>query len=454
MDTSIYYGIYKSFYQTINYINQTLNPDIPLLVGGPTTGNDQWQYFLDTYKADTDPAKRLDFLSYHPYMFNGSRPNYGPLDYQNQYKGVRQYLDGLLAARGLSTGIPIIASEYGAYPVDSSNNRLMSTAADASIDYYFLDESNTYPIRFATRKDNEEGVEAFFNQFAIQPGKVTTQYNLMLMQSQMKTTRVAASSDSLDTHGFGVYGEASSDESGVSVMAWNYQSDRSIQNSYTTTINVNNLPAQFSGKNIRVQRYLIDATHSNNQFDASNSDLQQVEDTTLAPNSSFSETVSLGPNAMTQIILTSVSDSTGNTITDNLNDWSQLGTNGSHSDNWRFDASNGANFEGDTSRATRTSDSVETIVYNYTNISTFSARIYYFNGAASPIKFYISGDGRNWTPLSVSAASTAYITGNWTRSVFSPSTSFSSGTNYVKVEFSSDSNIWTPQLSQMTFTTG
>src|SRR5690606_34123977 len=62
------YQFYKVFYDVVNELNTELNPDVPLLLGGPaSTRHGRAMNFISRYAADTNPAKKLDFISFHDY---------------------------------------------------------------------------------------------------------------------------------------------------------------------------------------------------------------------------------------------------------------------------------------------------------------------------------------------------------------------------------------------------
>ncbi|MEI6196200.1 MAG: hypothetical protein WCS42_17910, partial [Verrucomicrobiota bacterium] len=63
-----YYLFYKAAYQVVNKINADLQPDVPLVVGGPCLSaynKSELEHFMDLYAKDGDPHKRLDFVSFH-----------------------------------------------------------------------------------------------------------------------------------------------------------------------------------------------------------------------------------------------------------------------------------------------------------------------------------------------------------------------------------------------------
>ncbi|MBC7960664.1 MAG: hypothetical protein H7X94_12415, partial [Vallitaleaceae bacterium] len=134
-------------------------------------------------------------------------------------------------------------------------------------------------------------------------------------------------------------------------------------------------------------------------------------------------------------------------MTDDLNDWSKTY---SHSANWRIDSSSaGTYFEYDAARVTRTTNTTENIVYNKSNLSDFTARVFYYTSITGRVNFYTSQNGSNWTPLPTTTDTPVTINNGWYKTNFRPSGSIPAGTNFLKVEFTNDSNIWSPQLSQI-----
>ncbi|WP_185993238.1 glycosyl hydrolase [Rhodococcus sp. KBS0724] len=114
------YQSYIPLYQAVNSINHSLSTDrgyTPLEVGGPALyyfNTPLLTTFLDAYVADSDPDKRLDFVSYHAYVNvlpDGSRQFYK--SDPSLVKGYRDQLDSVLAERGLPENLPVYITETG-----------------------------------------------------------------------------------------------------------------------------------------------------------------------------------------------------------------------------------------------------------------------------------------------------------------------------------------------------
>ncbi|OMD86814.1 MULTISPECIES: S-layer homology domain-containing protein [Paenibacillus] len=136
------------------------------------------------------------------------------------------------------------------------------------------------------------------------------------------------------------------------------------------------------------------------------------------------------------------------TIVDELDDIAQLYA---HSTNWSLDTSNPAFFGGDHSRAVRTADSAESLVYHLHNLQHFTARMHSFAGSSGTIKFYGSADASTWTELSV-VHEPPQATGDaaWTGTNYTPAQGIPSGIHYLKIELSGDSAPWLMQLGSVT----
>ena len=125
---------------------------------------------------------------------------------------------------------------------------------------------------------------------------------------------------------------------------------------------------------------------------------------------------------------------------DNLNDWSKVYQ---HSSNLRFDTSNSQYMRGDTSRVIRTTATHEFVTWKKTNIVAFQAFTYFWPGEpVSPLSFYTSADGTNWTAV---VPGVVILAGDWPEYIYS--LQGLSGVNYVKVVWNNiKGQTWNPNL--------
>ncbi|MBP1966844.1 S-layer homology domain-containing protein [Paenibacillus aceris] len=309
------YSYYKVYNEAINEINAELNPATPLLIGGPALYylDTNWLgAFLDGYKNDPSPGKRLDFISYHAYLGPTSTGFVLYKDNPSVVANQRSQIEALLSERGLDTSIPSYITESGLYPgpladdfTSIQTDQLRQAAGVASLQYWFLNSANNIPFNWVVRHQTNGRKDQLVSRNASGQSmpytdKFTPYGNMVKMKSMMKKTRVLATSDAI-TNGKGVYALASKDNSGASIMVWNYQGVGTTD--YQTVIHASNLPSIFNGKNVRVKTYKINATTSNYYSSLENSNLQMVDDKTVPHNGAYNTSVSLEPNSLQLIVL-------------------------------------------------------------------------------------------------------------------------------------------------------
>ncbi|MCR8632262.1 glycoside hydrolase family 5 protein [Paenibacillus radicis (ex Xue et al. 2023)] len=129
---------------------------------------------------------------------------------------------------------------------------------------------------------------------------------------------------------------------------------------------------------------------------------------------------------------------------DNLTAWSVVD---SKSSNWKFATANPAYFDGDDSRAIRTDTNTGYVTYKQSNLGGFYANIYFQTNDG--IQFYSSSDGLSWTPVAVTMDTPVATSGGWKGTYFRNTNALASGTQYIKVEFSSTISNNVTQLANM-----
>lgn len=311
-----YYTYYKIFTQAVNEVNATLKPAVPLQIGGPATAQLEQTWlpaFLDAYKNDASPTKRLDFISYHGYFTKPGATYFFYKDDPSLVKDQRAVLDKELSRRGLRTSIPAFVTETGIYPgprFDDANNmkndQLRRAAGVAALFYWYSDSKNTYPFNWVMRHPKEGRKDQLVTHDTAGNAlpyvdKFTPYGNTLVMMAKLKKERVAAVTSTTISKGKGLYAVATKDSSGVSVMTWNYQSKGTEGYRVECTLLV--LPAQFNGKNIRAKTYRIDAHTSNYDANLANANLQLVEDKIVANAGAFHQSFSVAPNTLQLLVL-------------------------------------------------------------------------------------------------------------------------------------------------------
>lgn len=333
------YEYYVAAYRAVNNVNAALSATVPnyvpIQIGGPAlyNFNKSWfAAFFDGYAADTDPSKRLDFISYHGYVeVDEKGTNVLLKGIPSVIAGQRAQIDAMLQARGISTDIPSYVTETGAYPGPScdrcdSTDFIRGAVGMATLHYWFANEPKTYPFNWLIRQRAGGLKDQFVTKNAVGPyidAKATQLWtslnpvplntftpfgNMLLMKSMMKDNRVAAQSDTLTQEGIGIYALAAESSTGASIMFWNHQPclNRAAGcpgNAYETTISAPNLPANLRNRQVKERVFLIDQSNSNYYSDPARASLQQVSSRTFAIGSSYKNTLNLGQNAIYLILL-------------------------------------------------------------------------------------------------------------------------------------------------------
>jgi hypothetical protein len=349
------YPYYRVVAQAVNEVNAELKPDVRLQVGGAAffEFDPTWiGRFLSDYAADPDPAKRLDFFSYHGYLEFGDMatledPHFYKDD-PSRVAGQRARLESMLEARGIDPHLPAFITEAGMYPGPLFDDQLSGAAQPcppaegepglptcdkyfttdylrqaagmASLGYWYAQQPDTYMFNWTTRHSDNPRKDQFVTRVpkgrAIPTNTLTPYGNLLVMQAKMKPWKVAASSDSL-TKGIGVYAVASrtGDGKAASIMVWNYQGCGAAvpgdpctnDRTYRATVAMTHLPANLVGHTVHERVFRIDQTTSNYYAtpatDPSHADLQQVAGRTFTPATSYTKAVNLAPNAIYLILL-------------------------------------------------------------------------------------------------------------------------------------------------------
>lgn len=317
------YDYYKDVYEIVNEVNRELRPRVPLQVGGPALMmyNEEWLgAFLDRYKADPSPNKRLDFVSWHEYgeFPAGNAQAGGPRAYHfykndpSEVAAHRVKFNEELRKRGLNVNTPSFITETGIYPGPSFDHQndpkpdyLIGAAGVPSLHYWMLESPNNYPFNWVMRHGSEERKDQLVSRAGSDrktpmTDTFTPYGNAMAMMAKLKGERVSAQSSALNA-GLGVYAIATKDRTGAAVMVWNYQHTNS--QAYRVTIDMAQLPANLRGKRLRQRIYRIDDKLSNYWANPATANLQQVEETVIDPASRRSVIVDLTPNALQLVVL-------------------------------------------------------------------------------------------------------------------------------------------------------
>lgn len=294
--TANLYSYYKVFYEAVNEVNAELSPAVPLQVGGAAISS--FKYYsnwvsalLDGYRDDVSAGKKLDFISYHTYSYKEN---------PKETSTIRPIVEGWLSSRGLSTTIPTLVTETGLFPGAATSgteedDALVQAAGMASYVYWEIGSQYNIPFNWVQRHAAEVRKDQLVTRPNSYSDRLTPYGNSLKMFGMMKPTRIAATTNTMDANGLGVYGLATKDANGISVLVWNYQ--HTATQDYFTNLSVNNLSAVFSSAGIRKKVYRIDQRTSNYYYNVGYCNLQLVDDTVIA---NPGATVNLSLGVMTE----------------------------------------------------------------------------------------------------------------------------------------------------------
>jgi hypothetical protein len=315
------YAWYRRGADVVARVNAELQPATPIKVGGPSTGGFSYcpdtgtgflRDFLAAYAADRTAGKRLDFLSYHSYNLGQKQLDAcGKPVFPPQAAQQKSMLQALLGRLGLPTTIPIYVTETGVFggpntgtttdgkPNSVQTDQLVQAAGMATLDTQYTLGGMDATFHWVFNHNQWDRKSMFVDGV---DDVVLPYYNVVRMQSMLKERLLTGTTVSTPLeNGRGINVLATVDGSGLAAMLTNYQAfDRTKVHS--VTVDPGTLP--WTGRRVRVDRYLVNATTSNYNADPARSQLQRVESFTLAAGALAKRTLTLLPNAVTLLIYT------------------------------------------------------------------------------------------------------------------------------------------------------
>lgn len=293
-----YYPFYQAAYGIVGKLNSELKPAVPLSVGGPCTCSFNKKFidrFLDLYAQDTDPRKRLDFLSFHDYSSMRNPSIYGTFE---------EYFRGRFLKAGLPGNLPIFMTEVGvgggSNPTPDPERNRMQAVAETTYVYYARHSANLHVFPWVLFHLRRQLCYAQFTQEL----NMTPFGAAVKAWSLHKDREIGTVATPVATN-LGVYAMASLDDTGAAIQVWNYQAmpDKTHPEpgpSAVARVAIRNLPAKWAQSKLRVRQYLIDSVHSN--CFAGNKEgsgqLQQVSCVETEAKALEKLTVNLEPNAI------------------------------------------------------------------------------------------------------------------------------------------------------------
>jgi len=302
------YKLYKEINDVVNAVNSRLEltgTEQELLIGGPaiatTTPVTRVRDFLELYIADTDPSKRLDFVTAHRYT---DGPNV------RGFATLVETIQGWLAQSGLA-GTPVLLTETSMW--SWRHNSGLSLHEDMAITavgtlslHYWTKQAGGIPFYFGSRHRQNSRKDLFIDDENLGQSADLTAYGysrLLIGKMAEKKLSVSGYTDNQDPDGRGMYMLASRNSEGtrITILAWNYQYDtRGQPAKYDVRLNLNELPEKLRNQNLKLHRWLIDAEQSNAHFTGGKTELHLADDRIInTQESHLSLEFPLHPNAVT-----------------------------------------------------------------------------------------------------------------------------------------------------------
>ncbi|MCK9639705.1 MAG: hypothetical protein M0R39_07310, partial [Prolixibacteraceae bacterium] len=253
-----HYQLLKVVYRAVNEVNKKLasNQQIKVAGLGVNTPDGRWEFingFLKRYAADTDPTKRLDYLTWHTYLFP-------PFDYPNITKGFQAKLQELLAKHHLPLNLPVIVDELGlAEPstIEDLSDLLGAARKEAAMacftasihNWNLAENGNFIPI---TGAGWHFGMLTYGKQNAMSPYAKG-----MILRSRLADGMIPSTSTPQDNKGYGLYSLATRDDKKISVLVWSASPAVFLSNAHSlsypkTEVVFNDLPVNLQNRLLKV----------------------------------------------------------------------------------------------------------------------------------------------------------------------------------------------------------
>lgn len=255
-----HYRFYKSLYEAVNLFNaqQPKNDQLKIAGLGSNNANSRWDFingFLQRYSQDKSPNKRLDYITWHTYLFPGNYPS--------MMKGVNDSLQKLLANNHISGKLPVIIDEMGlAEPStieDLSNlqgamkkEAAMANFTTALHEYYEQEKGNFLPI---------SGAGWHFALLTYGKQNILSAYAKgILLRSKLGDYKIPVKSAPVDEQGYGLHAIATKENKKIAVLVFCtspsifYSQAREL-NYPSVDLQLKDLPANFRNTKLRITEW-------------------------------------------------------------------------------------------------------------------------------------------------------------------------------------------------------
>jgi hypothetical protein len=220
MHADAHYRFFQCLYEAVATFNEQLPAADRLKVAGlgVNNPNHRWDFidgFLRRYSNDHAVNKRLDYITWHTYLFPGNYPA--------MVKGVADSLRRLLKKHRLNTNLPVIVDEMGlAEPStieDLSNlqGAMKKEAAMASFtaalqDYYEQEQQDWLPI---------SGAGWHFALLTYGKQNILSSYAKgLVLRNKLGDVKVPVKATPVDEEGYGLHAIATKENNRISILLY------------------------------------------------------------------------------------------------------------------------------------------------------------------------------------------------------------------------------------------
>jgi hypothetical protein len=319
-----YYRMYRLICKAVHRANRQSDGP-PLLVGGPTPCSfnlKRIESFLDHYAADASPEKRLDFITYHQYLFGNE---HAPAVVFSERAQIR----AALCRRGIDVDLPIHVNETGVFPGNQGTRNyrrdlLTQAAGSLTLHHYYMEMGQIHPYQWTwfhpnprknlfaptlarlDREGPEDPIRDYLRPFCDHRSDRWTPFgHIARMQRMMERNRLPATSGPRNDEGQGIHARAAADGAKLTILIWHYQFKSGTgPQEIEVRVRVADMPVLGGGRRARWRRFLVDENHSHyaSSFSASE-EMACVESGICCPEEGFSHGFSLSQNSVVLIVI-------------------------------------------------------------------------------------------------------------------------------------------------------
>lgn len=255
-----HYQFYKCLYEAVAAFNeqQPANDKIKIAGLGSNNPNSRWDFingFLRRYSNDPSGKKKLDYITWHTYLFPGNYPS--------MIKGVADSLQRLLKTYHLDPDLPVIVDEMGlAEPstiedLSDLQGAMKKEAAMASYtmalqEYYEKEKANILPIsgagwHFALLTYGKQNI-------------LSTYAKGLVLRNKLSDQKIPVNTSPVNEQGYGLHAVATKDKTKISILV--YCASPSIFFENAAPLNypdielvVKDLPAAFKNRKLKITEW-------------------------------------------------------------------------------------------------------------------------------------------------------------------------------------------------------